>query len=394
MDWNGWGEVYSKNEQTPIDRFKNKSRLLKAFGPMSVKMYNSFDGLKPAQQIQKMLAINPADFSKMITFMLDQKIIQSKSSISNSSSVISKTVASEISSDALNHDQRLNMTASEKKIHDKYGEIGLKVYKAIDGHKNAEQILRETGISETKLVEMLEFMNTNKIIKLERPKKPATPSINRHSITSQGQRPSISSRRRRPTSKQGAKKSSSDDGLGFKPMVESESFKATDLADEAEADDIVPVDVPVIPSNISIIKKLKTKFLVTFKFGKVGNELLSHVNGAKDFVQLSLETGLSLMDLDIILGELGKANLITFKQLTRAEIKHKYGEDGLSVYKKYGRDGILIYQLIGRTSSLKDIIRMSKLETDRAVDIIMFVHRMLGLDIPLDRDMIYRYIKK
>ena len=41
---------------------------------------------------------------------------------------------------------------------------------------------------------------------------------------------------------------------------------------------------------------------------------------------------------------------------------------------------------------LRDIIAKSKVDADRAIDIFVFIHKVLGLDIPLDRDMIYRQL--
>lgn len=88
----------------------------------------------------------------------------------------------------------------------------------------------------------------------------------------------------------------------------------------------------------------------------------------------------------------GKRGFVNFRQLERPEIKKRYGEDGFSIYKKYGRDGLLLYEMIGKEASLKDIIVKSRVDPERAIDIFMFIHKVLGLDVPLDRDVIYRQI--
>lgn len=183
-------------------------------------------------------------------------------------------------------------------------------------------------------------------------------------------------------------KSMGDDSTGFKPMVESGDAGVG----ESLSPDALPVDVPIANPRPSIIDKARLRALLSMKFGHVGNDLMAHVDSNKDFVQLSIETGLSLRDLDIILGELGKAGLLSFKQLNRTEVRHRYGDDGLAVYKRYGREGLLIYQMIGKAESLRDIAARTQIEPQRAVDIIIFVHRVLGLDLPVDRDMVYRYI--
>jgi hypothetical protein len=88
----------------------------------------------------------------------------------------------------------------------------------------------------------------------------------------------------------------------------------------------------------------------------------------------------------------GKKGYVTFRQLDRNEIRKRYGDDGFSIFKKFGRDGLLLYEMIGKEASLKDIIMKSKLDPDRAIDIFLFIHKVLGLDIPLDRDVIYRQL--
>ena len=110
------------------------------------------------------------------------------------------------------------------------------------------------------------------------------------------------------------------------------------------------------------------------------------------FVDLSLATGLSFFDIDAILAYFGKKGFVNFRQLAREEIKKKYGEDGFAIYKRFGREGLLLYEMIGKEASLKDIIIKSRVDPERAIDIFMFIHKVLGLDVPLDRDLIYRQI--
>lgn len=57
----------------------------------------------------------------------------------------------------------------EKLIKEKYGEIGLRVYGLMDGYRTAEAIMEQTGVSQEKLVEMIDFMDEEGIIRLEYP---------------------------------------------------------------------------------------------------------------------------------------------------------------------------------------------------------------------------------
>lgn len=57
----------------------------------------------------------------------------------------------------------------ESIIREKYGELGVRVYSLIDGQRNTEQISSMTGVQESKLVEMLNFMEQEGIIKMRYP---------------------------------------------------------------------------------------------------------------------------------------------------------------------------------------------------------------------------------
>jgi len=41
---------------------------------------------------------------------------------------------------------------------------------------------------------------------------------------------------------------------------------------------------------------------------------------------------------------------------------------------------------------LRDIIVKSRIDPDLAIDILMFIHKVLGLDVPIDRNIIYRQL--
>ena len=128
------------------------------------------------------------------------------------------------------------------------------------------------------------------------------------------------------------------------------------------------------------------------KFGKNARALMDLVDGKADFVGLALASGLSFFEIDAIMAYFGKKGFLSFRTLGRTEIKERFGEDGFAIYKRYGRDGLLLYEMIGKEASLKDIILKSRLEPDRAIDIIAFIHQVLGLEIPLDRELIYRQL--
>ncbi len=405
MAWSDWDGQYSKIEPSPLDGFKNKNRLLKSFGPAAIRAYEGMDGRRPARQVQADCGMGEPEFAQFMEFMLQNGPMVSRTGLSSSGLVRQKSPAS--GADALDAPPP-SLSPLEKIIFDKYGSVGVKVYALIDGEKTAEDILNETGLSESKLVEILEFMNEQGIIKLERPTgksaaseakraRAGEPSVSRPPL---GIGPSEASRppgypsphatgAAGASGPSAASSRSGGDNVGFKPMVESETPESPS---DVISPDAVPVDVPVVPGPANFWQKARMRGLMSLKFGQRGDELLTHIDGDKDFVELAAETGLTFKDLDIMLGELGKAGLLSFKRLTRPEIRHRYGDDGLAIFKRYGRDGLLVYDLIGKVSSLKEIARRTKLDAHKAVEVIVFVHEVLGLELPLDKEMIYRYL--
>jgi transcription initiation factor IIE alpha subunit len=301
----------------------------------------------------------------------------------------------------------------EKILDDKYGELGVRIYNLIDGEKTAEEILKETGVSEAKLVEILEFMDEQGIIKLEKPpEKEEAPEIPKAEFSSASREPA----------EEGGADAGEEEGEGgeakeepaqeprFKPMIEEEPeetpFKPPEVPKtppkedkakkikeeiEEESKDIVPVDVPQM-GKLSVVQQAMLFAELSTKFGKGARELMKMVDGSHDFIDLSLGTGMSFFDVDAIMAYFGKKGMVTFRQLDRDEIKKKYGEDGFAIYKRFGREGLLLYEMIGKEASLKDIIVKSKFDVDRALDILVFIHKVLGLDVPIDRDIIYKQL--
>lgn len=56
---------------------------------------------------------------------------------------------------------------AESKLHERFGDVGIKVYLSIDSKKNAEEIKAEVSVDEEKLMEMLAFMEQEKLIQLK-----------------------------------------------------------------------------------------------------------------------------------------------------------------------------------------------------------------------------------
>ncbi|HNT61123.1 MAG TPA: hypothetical protein PKJ97_04050, partial [Candidatus Bilamarchaeaceae archaeon] len=81
-------------------------------------------------------------------------------------------------------------------------------------------------------------------------------------------------------------------------------------------------------------------------------------------------------------------NAVALKPEPREDIRKRYGEDGYSVYKKYGREGVMLYQLIGKEMSLKEMAALTTTDPNRIIEMFMFIHKLLGIELPIDEDVL------
>ena len=402
-----------KEAKTSLQAYKDQSLLRRRFGDEAVKLYDLIDSRKAASEIISKLGISEEKFMEILEFMNNNAMVsvlpsspagdgdddgkgdgQGKEAAEETGESVSSEEQGEPASDGFSAEEAPSASAPEpssdtlspleKILFDKYGGIGVRIYNLIDGEKTAEEILKQTGVSEAKLVEILEFMDEQGIVKLEKPSS------------------------EEPGKEEGAEEEKAEVAQEprFKPMIEETpeetSFvppKAPEKADmkkeekveEEPSEDIVMVDVPQM-SKLSLMQKALVFAELSTKFGKGAKDLMNAVDGQKDFIDLSLLSGLSFFDVDAIMAYFGKKGFVTFRQLAREEIKKKYGEDGFAIYKRFGRDGLLLYEMIGKEASLRDIILKSKMDPDRAIDVLIFIHSVLGLDVPIDRNIIYRQL--
>ena len=252
------------------------------------------------------------------------------------------------------------LSSVEKIIKDKYGDTGVQVYNLIDGEKTAEEIMRDVGVSESKLIEILDFMDKQGIIKLEYPgeKKAGKPAA--------------------PTPE--------EPSTGFVPILETER-----MGESKEVTIPNPVEVPAVVSG-DIIKSVQMKAKVMLKYKDEGKRVFDSIDGKKDVIDIALKSGASLPIVYDVLNFLMEGSMIVLKPMLREYVKKKYGDDGYSIYKRYGREGLMLYELIGRDMTFKQMAELVTKDKERAVDMFLFIHEVLGIELPIDRDVLARQL--
>lgn len=399
MDGSDFGIVLKREAGNSLAAFKNQSLLRRKFGQDAVALYEAIDGQRRANEIIASIGMAESRFLQILEFMNNNAMVSvagggegegetppSPKMVAAEESVRAPPVIRPAEPSGVDEDL---LSPLEKVIFETYGELGVRVYNLIDGEKTAEEILRETGMTEAKLVEILEFMDERGIIRLEKPQE--------ESLRPPPKRQEKEEEEAKPAREPRFSPMSEDvpEGKPFAPPKPPELPKEKKAPPpesvEEPGEDILMVDVPEL-ARLSVVQRAAMLADISTKFDKRAGNLMNLADGKLDFVELCIATGLSFYDIDAVMAHFGTKGFVTFRQLDRQEIKKKYGEDGFAIYKRFGRDGLLLYEMIGKEASLKDIIMKSQVDPERAIEIFMFIHRVLGLDVPLDKDIIYRQI--
>ncbi|MDO8554290.1 MAG: hypothetical protein Q7S22_05760 [Candidatus Micrarchaeota archaeon] len=438
----------TKLEKGPLQRFKNQNLLLKKFGEVGLQMYKVITGKRTANELRKDLDIEEDMFFKILDYMKEAGMIElvSKGEIEAPKEEKEEVVEEKIKPAKIeenekpkeeNKDDELEeqeitpleteiipiemeseerteekeksdeskkeiaeeeqpieepektneeppkdeneeidlgqlepeehkaeegdeLSPVERIIKNKYGDVGITVYHLIDGQRTAEEIMKETGLTESKLVEVLDFMDEQGIIKLEYPK-----DKQKQKLTEEEKVESIKE--------------------GFVPMLEGEDENADVRKDSS------PVELPIrMPSDIIKSVQLKAKILI--KFGDRGAKVMTEIDGKKDVLDLALALNVPLYELYEILRFIMGTGAIMLSPLSRTDVKKKYGDDGFAVYKKYGREGLLLYELISKEMTLKQMADRITKDKEKVIEMFIFIHQVLGIDLPIDKEVLRKQL--
>jgi DNA-binding Lrp family transcriptional regulator len=326
---------------------------------------------------------------------------------------------------------RVPKTPMEKKLYNKFGDDGLYAYSLIDEFKTPRDIVKQTGMSEERLREIIKFMREEGIIRLERPiiaspelipheEKPAPPKpvappskpvtaaappqtkppapppkpVNQVALPVT---PPLQTRPPAPPPKPApappqpkvvAAPPPAKPVATPPPMpVERPAPKVLKPLPFSKEEIYLPTAIP-----LKLVTKLRVEGELLRRYGNEGTKLFSLMNGSKVNVKIMKEMRISPARFEEIASFLLESGAIKVQRLTPENVRELYGDEGFLIYNKYGTDGILLYEFIDKKSSLKDIVKMSGIEPRLAVEIFTFIHKVLGLDIPLDTELLYKQL--
>ncbi len=257
----------------------------------------------------------------------------------------------------------------ERIINEKYGSVGIKVYTLIDGDRTAEEIMKETGLTDSKLIEILDFMDSQGIIKLDYPSKGKSKETAKNPFE-------------KPATQTPAVKEDSTES-GFAPILGG----AEDLKNVKT--DSSPIEIPT-RASLDLVKEISVKARFILKFGDKGGKILEQIDGKHDVVDLALSYESGLPGVYDLLKFLLENRMIVLKPMNRDDVKKKYGDEGFAVYKRFGKEGIMLYELIGKDMSMKQIAEKVSRNKESTIDIFLFVRELLGVEVPMDRENLKR----
>jgi hypothetical protein len=419
MERNSLKKILEKQPYGAIERYKLQKDLSDRYGSDGVKIYLLVDGNKTAEEIMKRAGLSEERFIEIVTYMERNFLLKSEEPLAQQPAAPEgippvPLIKTEESADRGEKESALGAlitkqkplpektaevkpekqkpvppvaepqlleppksthvpkTPLEKKLYEKFGDAGLSAYSLIDEFKTPRDILQQTKMSEEELIKILEFMNNEGIIKLEKPHEamekpiikappvPAAPQLQ--------QKPAaVEAPPQKPVEKPLPKPS---------PPV---TFNRDDLYK------------PIV-GGLNLLTRLRIEAELLKRYGNDGVKTFSLMNGKRTNVKIIKDTRINPVKFDDLVSFLLEKGVVKLQPLTNDNIKELYGEEGSVIYGKYKRDGILLYELIDKKASLKDIVRASGIEPKLAVEIFSFIHKVLGLDIPIDTELLYRQL--
>ncbi len=255
---------------------------------------------------------------------------------------------------AATSEEESGLSDVEKTIKEKFGDVGIKVYNLIDGSRTTDEIMKETGVSDKKLVEILNFLEDKGIIKME-----------------------------------GKDKAQVEE----KPIQENigEVLGPDEYGMGQDPKGFPTIDTP-IKLGTDIIKMLKVKADLLLKYGDRGSKIMDMIDGKNDVLDLSLKLNLAFYEVWEVLNFLIQNAAIMMKPLTRLEVKKKYGDPGFAVYKRFGREGVMLYELIDKNLSIKQMAGMITKDKEKFLDMFLFIRKVLNIEIPIDKEVLMKQL--
>jgi len=116
------------------------------------------------------------------------------------------------------------------------------------------------------------------------------------------------------------------------------------------------------------------------------------MDGKNDTIDIALKLDIPLYEVTAMIKFMLENGMVILKPLSRSDVRKKYGDDGYAVYKRYGKEGLMLYELIGKELTLKQMADKVTTQKESVPDMFLFIHQVLGIELPLDRDVLKKQL--
>jgi hypothetical protein len=143
-----------------------------------------------------------------------------------------------------------------------------------------------------------------------------------------------------------------------------------------------------------MLARLRIEAELLKNFGPKGKAIYQMADGKASNIMLAKQLKAGFPFVDKVLSFLAGAKAVSLRPLAMDEVKRHYGEEGGAICELYGREGLLIYELIDKKMTIREIIVASGVEPRKAVEILAFIHKLLGVDIHFDKEALLSALGK
>ncbi|MEM3060456.1 MAG: hypothetical protein QXW70_01995 [Candidatus Anstonellales archaeon] len=321
-----------------------------------------------------------------------------------------------------------NKTAKERQrdeewVRQQIGEVGIDIYKRIEGKRKFVDIEREVLLTQNELGSILASMQVGGVIRaLDDMGKPI--ELNRIFLeyrrdreVDAGEKEEIRETKKRIKSIWGEKGiriyDSVEGDSAFEDIVRKSGIPADEtkkIIFEMEREGIIRLErnreTDTSAVSVKYIRNLGRNaiayakflwnplyFLVVFnaimRFGLAALIVFKMIKKEATVPEIAAEAGISIKHALNIIEFFEKKKIVAILRFGREKIKEKYGAIGAEILKCFGSDGMLIYELYKRGKTPSEIIKQSGVSPSCVIEIIAFINKLCR--IPIDAEKLLRY---
>jgi len=242
-------------------------------------------------------------------------------------------------------------------VHDKYDDLGVAIFRLIDGKRSVAEVAKESNTSQEKVMEVLKYLDEVGLISLG------------------GGEEAKGTGAQTPAEEK------------FAPLSEESELSTMSIDEQKEG-----IKVAKVKSS-GFVNKMKMNVSIVFKYGKSGRELLEFISEKKEanVVNLAIKLNIPISVVEDIVNFLKAQNYVELSLMSREDIKKAFGYDAYIIYKRYGKKGVVFYEVIDKDIPLKRIAELiSEKDATRIIEIFKLIRDVLGIDLPINDDAIRR----